>query len=87
MNSLTRVWAVLSVVTLLSWGISTAIHSGAPAESSLVVTAGVLAMALVKVRLILRHFMEVSTAPTWLRRATDGWLVVFWSSILVIYLA
>jgi hypothetical protein len=85
MTPLTRVWALLSLATLLSWGISKT--HGAPVDSSLVVTAGVLGVALVKVRLIMRHFMEVSTAPTWLRRVTDGWLVAFWATVLVIYLA
>jgi hypothetical protein len=82
---LTWVWAALSVATLLSWGLSKT-HD-APAQSSVVVTVGVLVVALVKVRLILRYFMEVGTAPTWLRRVTDGWLIVFGATVLVIYLA
>jgi hypothetical protein len=82
---LTWVWALLSVGTLLSWGLSKT-HD-APAESSIVATLGVLAVAFVKVRLILRHFMEVSTAPTWLRRVTDGWLLAFGTAVLAIYLA
>ncbi len=31
--------------------------------------------------------MEVRTAPTWLRRFTDVWLVVFWGTVLAIYLS
>ncbi|HTM84429.1 MAG TPA: prokaryotic cytochrome C oxidase subunit IV family protein, partial [Mycobacterium sp.] len=37
-------------------------------------------------RLIIRNFMEVRSAPVWLRRATDAWLVVLWTTVLVIYL-
>jgi hypothetical protein len=36
--------------------------------------------------LIIRYFMEVRTAPRWLRLATDGWLIVLWTSVLVVYL-
>jgi hypothetical protein len=36
--------------------------------------------------LIIRHFMEVRTAPRWLRLSTDGWLVALWGAVLVIYL-
>jgi hypothetical protein len=51
------------------------------------ITVGVLAIGLVKARLIIRHFMEVRTAPMWLRRFTDVWLIVLWGTILTIYLA
>jgi hypothetical protein len=36
--------------------------------------------------MIIRYFMEVRSAPRWLRRSTDLWLAVLWTSILVIYL-
>ena len=84
---LTTVWLALSALTVASWGVSTAVHHGAPADPSVAATVGVLAMALVKVRLILRHFMEVGTAPSWLRRATDAWLAVFGIAVLAVYLA
>ena len=62
MTRLTTVWVVLSLLTVLSWGISSVVHHGHPVDASLAITVGVLAMALVKARLILRHFMEVSSA-------------------------
>jgi hypothetical protein len=43
-------------------------------------------MALIKARLIIQYFMEVRTAPRWLRIATDGWLVVLFGGVLAIYL-
>jgi hypothetical protein len=43
-------------------------------------------MALIKARFIIRYFMEVRTAPSWLRMATDAWLVVLWGAVLAIYL-
>jgi hypothetical protein len=30
--------------------------------------------------------MEVRTAPQWLRRFTDIWLVTMWAALLAIYL-
>ncbi len=33
-------------------------------------------LAVIKTRLIIREFMEVRTAPLWLKLATDGWLEV-----------
>ena len=36
--------------------------------------------------MIIRYFMEVRTAPRWLKLATDGWLAVLWVTILAIYL-
>jgi hypothetical protein len=46
----------------------------------------VLAMAFIKARLIIRYFMEVRTAPAWLKLATDAWLVVLWGAVLASYL-
>jgi hypothetical protein len=43
---------------------------------SAVVTTSVIAIALVKVRIIFREFMEVRHAPTFLRRLTDIWVLL-----------
>jgi hypothetical protein len=43
-------------------------------------------MAFIKARLIIGYFMEVRTAPAWLRVSTDAWLVVLWGALLAIYL-
>ena len=40
------------------------------------VTASAIVIALVKVRIIFREFMEVRHAPVLLRRLTDGWVVL-----------
>lgn len=55
-------------------------------RASVPITALVLALTLVKSRLIIRQFMEVRTAPRWLKLATDGWLVVLFGAIFTIYL-
>ncbi len=81
---LTLVWTVLSVITVVSWSFAPA-HGGTTAPS-VPITVAVLAMALVKARLIIQYFMEVRTAPRWLKAFTDVWLVVLWAAILGIYL-
>ena len=50
------------------------------------ITVAVVLLGFIKGRLIIRTFMEVRTAPRWLKLATDGWLVVLWAAILGIYL-
>ncbi|MFY1621346.1 cytochrome C oxidase subunit IV family protein, partial [Micromonospora sp. WMMD736] len=71
---ITYVWLALCALTIGSWLLAPAgpTHS---LDASVPITIAVLAMAAVKCRLILSHFMEVRTAPGWLRIAVDGWLV------------
>jgi hypothetical protein len=82
----TYVWAALSVITVLSWWLARTARDHGHLVASTGVTVAVLAIGFVKARFILQSFMEVRTAPTWLRRSTDVWLVVFWGAVLVIYL-
>jgi hypothetical protein len=82
----TYVWAGLSAITVLSWWLARTAHQDGHFVASTSVTVGVLAIGFVKARFILRSFMEVRTAPTWLRRFSDIWLVVFWGAVLGIYL-
>ena len=84
-NRLTVVWLVLAGLTVVSWVLAPARASG-PVAASVPITVVVLAMALIKSRLIIREFMEVRTAPTWLRAGTDAWLVVMFGAVLAIYL-
>lgn len=83
---LTVVWAFLSAITILSWLLGRTAHDAGPVAASTPVTIGVLLIGFVKARVILQSFMEVRTGPTWLRVATDAWLILFWGSLLGIYL-
>ncbi len=82
-NPLTYVWAFLTLITIASWWISRS--SGAEFKINPAVTAGVLLIALIKSRLVLRYFMEVRTAPAWLRWVCDGWLMVAFGLIFAFY--
>lgn len=68
------VWLVLAALTVSYLWID---HSanGSP-RSNVVVTCGVIFIALVKVRIIFREFMEVRQAPALLRRLTDAWVLL-----------
>jgi hypothetical protein len=83
---LNYVWGILSAVTVLSWWLGRTARHGSLFVASTPVTVAVLAIGFLKARLIMQEFMEVRTAPTWLRRFMDVWLVVFWGAVLAIYL-
>jgi hypothetical protein len=85
LRKITVAWIVLSALTIGSWWMSPA-HAGDTPVRSLGITLAVIVVGFVKSRLIIRYFMEVSTAPNWLKSATDGWLLVLWGSALAIYL-
>ena len=79
------VWVVLSVMTIASWQLGSA-RGHSEFSPSTAVTVGIVTAAAIKCRLIISHFMEVRTAPVWLRRVTDGWLALLVVSILGLYL-
>ncbi len=81
----TFVWLILSAITVISWWLAPG-HSGGHASPSVPITVAVVALGFVKGRMIIGYFMEVRTAPRWLRIATDAWLAVLWGGILAIYL-
>lgn len=68
------VWAILAALTLTYLWIDRAAEGAL--ESSAVVTSSVIVIALVKVRIIFREFMEVRDAPVLLCRLTDAWVVL-----------
>jgi hypothetical protein len=85
LRAMTITWIVLCAVTIGTWWLSPA-HSGVEAVASVSISVAVVVLGFIKGRLIIRYFMEVGTAPRWLRLATDGWLLVLWTAVLVIYL-
>ena len=79
-------WLILSAITITSWWLAPPHDHGAPASASVPITVAVIALAFIKGRMIIRYFMEVRTAPPWLKLACDAWLSVLWGAVLVIYL-
>ena len=54
-------------------------------SASALVTSGVIVIAVIKVRIIFREFMEVRQAPVLLCRLTDAWVVLIAASLLGSY--
>jgi hypothetical protein len=69
------VWLVLSAITLLYLWVGS-VDPARALRPSAVVTSSAIVMALIKVRIVFREFMEVRHAPVLLRRLTDGWVVL-----------
>lgn len=83
-SPLTAVWLILTSVTFASWWL------GASGDShrlgvSLSITGSVVAIALLKTRLVFWYFMEVRSAPAWLRWTCDGWLAGLAVVIFALY--
>jgi hypothetical protein len=81
----TYAWIILSAITIVSWFLAPA-GQGAPAVPSVGITVAVIVLGFIKGRMIIRYFMEVRTAPRWLKLTTDAWLTVLWAGVLAIYL-
>lgn len=82
------VWMILVVISLsyLLIDHTAASHRGFPTAST-AVTVVAICFALLKVRIIMREFMEVRGAPVVLRRLTDFWVVLMAVAMLGTYLA
>jgi hypothetical protein len=80
---LSLVLAVLVGVTLFAWHLAGA-HPMAP---SLGISAAVLFIALFKVALILIEFMEARRAPSWVKRSSAAWLVLFFAALFAVHWA
>jgi hypothetical protein len=70
------VWLVLTSMTLVYVLMNRSVDEGGALRASTLVTVSVIAIALIKVRIIFREFMEVRHAPALLRRLTDAWVLL-----------
>jgi len=84
-RAITYVWIILSAITLVSWFLGPARVAGT-AVASVPITVAVVLLGFIKGRMIIRYFMEVRTAPRWLKLFTDAWLIILWAGVLAIYL-
>ena len=89
MNSLVEkrlfvVWIGLSMISVLQLWLSS-VNGRDTLTPNAAITVGVIAMALVKVRFIVREFMEVRDAPAVLCRLTDAWIAITAVALLGTY--
>jgi hypothetical protein len=81
------VWLILVGITVSYLWIDRSAELHGVAAASPFVTVGAICLALVKVRIIMREFMEVRGAPAPLCRLTDFWVVLMATAMLGVYLA
>nr|WP_077101998.1 cytochrome C oxidase subunit IV family protein [Mycobacterium terramassiliense] len=79
------VWLVLASLTLRYLVIDHSVDGSR--GPSAVVTSSVIVIAVIKVRIIFREFMEVRQAPALLCRLTDAWVILIAASLLACYFA
>ena len=70
------VWAILTSMTLVYVWLDEAVDQNGTLKASTVVTVSAIGIAVIKVRIIFREFMEVRHAPALLCRLTDAWVVL-----------
>jgi hypothetical protein len=80
------VWLALSAITIVQLGVRSIDGHPALAGNS-AIAAAAIGIALLKVRIIIREFMEVRHAPVLLGRLTDLWVVLTGAILLGGYLA
>lgn len=79
------VWVILTAMTLIYVWLDEAVDHNGALKASTVVTVGAIVIALIKVRIIFREFMEVRHAPALLCRLTDGWVILIGICLLGSY--
>jgi uncharacterized membrane protein YadS len=82
-HPLTYVWAFLAVITLASLWVAS--RHTLQFHTDAVVTVSVLLMAAIKTQLVIRYFMEVRFAPTWLKTSTYGLVTLIYVLLLAFY--
>lgn len=82
-NRLTHVWAFLTTITVASWWIGQS--RGTTFQLDAAVTLTVLLMASVKAQLVIQYFMEVRSAPRWLKQTAYGWNIGLLLLLLGVY--
>jgi hypothetical protein len=78
-------WLVLSAITIAQLGVGSFDGRDALGPHAAIASSAIV-IALIKVRIILREFMEVRHAPILLCRLTDLWVVSTGVSLLGCYL-
>ena len=78
----TPIWLLLILATGLSWWLG---HETTDPGKLRHVATALIVVAAIKIRLVVRYFMEVRDAPRPLKLALDAWLLAMSGTILGIY--
>jgi len=79
-------WIVVVAVTLLYLVVDGSADDGGAPGASATASVAAIVLALAKLRIILREFMDVRHAPRVLRAVTDGLVLVMGACLLGTYL-
>jgi cytochrome c oxidase subunit IV len=79
-------WVVLVAITVIYLGIDRSADDEGTLAASTIVTISAILLALAKVRIVMREFMDIRRAPPLLRRLTDLLVAVIGVSLLTSYL-
>jgi hypothetical protein len=79
------IWLILVAITLGYLALDRSADTQGTHQASSTVTTIAIGLALVKVRLIFREFMQVRNAPVLLRRLTDLWVLLIGAALLGSY--
>ena len=74
-NPLIYTWLFLSAATVFSWWLGSE-NDAKVHQANGLVTVAILLIAVIKSRFVIRNYMEVRVAPSWLQLTCDTWLVV-----------
>ncbi|RLA44053.1 MAG: hypothetical protein DRR06_10665 [Gammaproteobacteria bacterium] len=80
----TPIWLLLMIATGLSWWLG--VDAGREEDLNYhLISTTLIIIAFIKVRFVMRYFMEVRTAPLSLRLICDAWIVVVCSAIVWLF--
>jgi Prokaryotic Cytochrome C oxidase subunit IV len=82
---LLAVWLILSAITLGYLVLDSSTDNQGIHRASAIVTTTAILLALAKVRIIFREYMEVRNAPALLCRLTDLWVLLIGAALLGSY--
>lgn len=80
------VWLLLMLATGLSWWLG--LDQGAAADQQgdyRYISSSLIIIAFIKVRIVIRYFMEVREAPLALKLVCDAWVVLVCGTIIYLY--
>jgi Prokaryotic Cytochrome C oxidase subunit IV len=83
---LIAVWLLLSAITMAQLGLGS-VGGRVALKPNAAITVSAILIALIKVRIIFREFMEVRHAPVLLCRLTDLWVAFAGVTLLGCYFA
>ena len=79
----TLIWIILVVATGMAWGMGHGL-GGTDVRLAGVVIFGI---SFVKVRLVIREFMEIRGAPQFMRVVSDLWVVAICARLIGLFLS